>query len=173
ARRRDERHVARRPGCPRAHHRVADPAGVPAAQPAPSVRREPPMTTPGAVGLRDARRLLRPPGRVAHTRPAVLAVLAALCAGCSLTPVRNQSALDPAGPQAGRIYQLLETAFGMATVVFVVVMVALAVAITASRRRGGSAATAPADDRRLARIVGGAVVVTALVLVGWLGASIA
>jgi cytochrome c oxidase subunit 2 len=52
------------------------------------------------------------------------------------------------------------------------VLVALGVAMTASRRRRGRQATEPEASRTLTRVVGGAVGVTALILLGWLVTSI-
>ncbi|HEY0972443.1 MAG TPA: cytochrome c oxidase subunit II [Gemmatimonadales bacterium] len=125
------------------------------------------MTRPGR---RRVARLVRSSGRRAR---GALAAAAMLATACSRQPVRNQSALHPAGPQAERMADLWWIALGISAVVFALVLVALGIAMTASRRRRGRRAEEPDASRRLTRIVGAAVGVTVLVLIGWLATSIA
>jgi cytochrome c oxidase subunit II len=82
-----------------------------------------------------------------------------LCSGCA----GFQSALDPAGPQAGRISRLWWLMFWVCSAVFVAVMGALVYALRRGRGRT-EAETAPEAERRTARIVGGALAVTVLIL---------
>jgi cytochrome c oxidase subunit 2 len=79
-----------------------------------------------------------------------------------------QSALDSAGPQAGRIEDLWWIFFWVCTVVFVLVLIALLAAVFRSR-------TDPSRDgeRRLTQAVGGATAVSAVILIGLLVLSVA
>lgn len=87
-----------------------------------------------------------------------LAIAGLLCA-CS----GNESALDPAGPQAGRISTLSWYMFGVSAVVWTLVIIALIVALLRSRRHD---VTDQSDeiDSRLKKPVIGATVVTVLIL---------
>lgn len=87
-----------------------------------------------------------------------LAIAGLLCA-CS----GNESALDPAGPQAGRISTLSSYMFGVSAVVWTLVIIALIVALLRSRRHD---VTDQSDeiDSRLKKPVIGATVVTVLIL---------
>jgi cytochrome c oxidase subunit 2 len=76
------------------------------------------------------------------------------------------SALDPAGPQAGRIASLFWTMVGTFTLVYAAVLFVLAAAVL--RRRADAGPT----DARLAVVVGSAIAVTTLVLFGFLVASV-
>jgi cytochrome c oxidase subunit II len=73
-----------------------------------------------------------------------------------------QSALDTAGPLAGHIAQLFWIFVGVAAVVYVVVLGFLVHALRRRREEG----QAPADTRRALRMVGAAVGLTAVILVG-------
>ena len=84
-------------------------------------------------------------------------------------PARIQSALDAAGVQAARIEWLWWVMFWVTTAVFVVVVVALMLAV----RRGRSTDAPRPDDRSLLRAVASAVAVTIVILFGLLYASAA
>src|SRR4051794_4943441 len=92
-----------------------------------------------------------------------------LLAGCS----GQQSALDPQGPQSRRTYELLRLFLLAAAVVWVLVVLALGVAI--ARRRGATPTSPLALDRRhekrTERIVTSLTVLTAVILVGLTMAS--
>jgi cytochrome c oxidase subunit II len=95
--------------------------------------------------------------RSAGLLPVVAAAVTSGCAGA-------QSALDPAGPQAARIGRLWWLMFWTCLVVFVAVMGVLVAALRRrSREESGGEAEA---DRRAAKVVTGAVVVTAVILFG-------
>jgi cytochrome c oxidase subunit 2 len=91
------------------------------------------------------------------------------------------SALDAAGPQAGRIEHLWWIFFWVCSVVFVLVLIALLAAIYRSRkgrerdaRRLEPETNPPRErERSLVRAVGGATVVTAVILIGLLVLSVA
>ena len=76
------------------------------------------------------------------------------------------SALDAAGPQAGRIEDLWWIFFWVCAAVFVLVVAALLAAVLHRRRQED-------QDRGLVRAVGGATAVTAILLIGLLIASVA
>ena len=82
------------------------------------------------------------------------------------------SVLDPAGPQAGRIEDLWWIFFWVCTVVFVLVLATLLAAVVRARRaqtvQGGHE-----QERRLTRTVGGATIVSTIILIGLLVLSIA
>jgi cytochrome c oxidase subunit 2 len=83
-----------------------------------------------AFGFRAADACARPfTLALSHSRTVALLFLAA----CQGTP--NQSALNPAGPQAERLFGLWTYLWITATLVFVAVMAALAMALLRSRRR--------------------------------------
>jgi cytochrome c oxidase subunit 2 len=92
-----------------------------------------------------------------------------------------QSVLDSAGPQAGRIESLWWVFFWVCTAVFVLVLIALVMAVLRSRntRNKDGPRLAPLLDppregeRRMARTVGGAAAVSLLLLIGLLVASVA
>jgi cytochrome c oxidase subunit II len=105
------------------------------------------------------------------TRRIATAFAALACAACSLH--NTQNALDPSGPQAARIAGLWWLMLPIAAVVWVIVVAVLLWG--AARRRGvretietraGSDVLARNDarDRRITRIVAGAVIVTAVTL---------
>jgi cytochrome c oxidase subunit 2 len=82
--------------------------------------------------------------------------------------------LDPAGPQAGRIARLLLVLFVVSTVVYLLVLGALALAARAGNlrlRRDEPADVSPASERNLARGVAGAALATAAVLLVYVAAS--
>ncbi len=82
----------------------------------------------------------------------------------------NQSALDPAGPAAGSIFGLTQFLVWTAAAVYLLVLVALAVAVLRPRRSGEDRGdAAPETRRRMTRIVGGAVAATTLILFVFLG----
>ena len=99
-------------------------------------------------------------------RLALFCALTVIGGGCE----GNQSMFNPQGPAARSIAQLGWTLIGTSLVVYLIVMAALAWALLRTRR--------PSDDltettRRLAAIIGGAVAVTALILVSLTVASAA
>jgi cytochrome c oxidase subunit 2 len=86
-----------------------------------------------------------------------------------------QSALAPAGPQAARIGELWWLMLWVCAAVYVLVMIALLWGIVRRRRHEPPAVVlrpAPGTERGLARWVGGATAVSALVLLGLLVASV-
>src|SRR6185312_3168779 len=94
--------------------------------------------------------------------------------------VAAQSALDPAGPLAGRIDSLTRLMIYLLSAIFIVVMIVLAFAAFRRRRRdtpdssaNNANVIAPEHDRekRLSHTVTGAVAVSVLVLFGLLTAS--
>jgi cytochrome c oxidase subunit 2 len=107
------------------------------------------------------------------TRRALATALALLAAGCTGTP--NQSAVDPAGVQAGRIHDLWNLILVMTAVVYLLVMAALAYATFRPRPRPASDApvTAPPVDQevRTGIAVGAAVAATVLILFTFLFAD--
>ena len=96
---------------------------------------------------------------------AAAACVALAAAGCGGT----QSMLNPVGPQARSIAGLTWWFFGVCAVVYVAVMGALFWAVA---RRGRPADTRPDVDRRLGRVVAGALGLTVLTLVGLTLASV-
>ncbi len=112
--------------------------------------------------------------------PLALAALWALVlGGCSGV----NSSLNSAGPQAARIEKLWWLMFYVCSAVFVLVMIALAVAIVRGRRGSGRSINElpatdepelkpePARERRMANVVVGATAVTVLILFVFLVAS--
>jgi cytochrome c oxidase subunit 2 len=83
-------------------------------------------------------------------------------------PSSIQSALDSAGVQAGRIEQLWWLMFWVCTVVFVLVMLALAVAVI----RGGAGQSTTTPDSTLTRNVTISITVSTIALIGLLFASV-
>ncbi len=87
------------------------------------------------------------------------------------------SALDAAGPQAGRIEDLWWIFFWVCTAVFVLVVAALLAAVLRRRRqdqrRLSDEAGGTGSERGLVRAVGGATAVAAILLIGLLIASVA
>lgn len=101
-----------------------------------------------------------------------LALLA--CAGCGLAGPHH--VLDARGPQAARIGTLLVVTAAVATVVYVVVLVAWALAVRRGRARvarGDAPDERPDAERQALRRVGLAAGVSALLLLGYVGASAA
>jgi cytochrome c oxidase subunit II len=86
-----------------------------------------------------------------------------LLGGCS----GMQSALDPAGPQSGRISGIWWLMFWVCSAVFVIVIVFLLLAILRSRPEG-EAAYPEKTERNMARAVTGAVAATVTVLLVFL-----
>jgi cytochrome c oxidase subunit II len=86
-----------------------------------------------------------------------------------------QSALDPAGPAAARILDLFWLFAGVCGVVYLLVIAALVWAVLRRRARGGAAEPYPEAgvERRLGRVVGGAVGVTVVILAVFVVASFA
>jgi cytochrome c oxidase subunit II len=100
-----------------------------------------------------------------------LVALALLLGGCG-----KPAALAGAGPQSGRIAGLWAVVFWLSVVIEAAVLGALLYALARGRRAGavGIPLLQPdaALERRLGRAVGGAVVLTALIVVGLLLASV-
>lgn len=86
--------------------------------------------------------------------------------------VGSHSALDPAGPQAGRIEDLWWLMFWVCAAVFVLVMAFLAAAIVRAPGTGEGHGFVPLEKRRLSRWVGGAVGATVVLLFVLLVASV-
>jgi cytochrome c oxidase subunit 2 len=82
-----------------------------------------------------------------------------------------QSALDPAGPQAGRISRLWWLMLIVCTAVFILVIAALIYSVVRAHRRN-SIADEPAAERRMTRAVSGATIATLVILFGLLVASV-
>ncbi|HWE49417.1 MAG TPA: cytochrome c oxidase subunit II [Bryobacteraceae bacterium] len=90
----------------------------------------------------------------------------------------QQSAVDPAGPQSGRIADLLWFFLGLLTAIFVAVIIVTAVALT--RRHRGFAQEpleqthlpSEATERKLTRNVSIASIATTLILIGLIVASV-
>ena len=114
-----------------------------------------------------------------------LRVLSAAFVCLFLTCCRGgiQSAIDPAGPQAGRISKLWWLMFYVCTVVFVLVIIVLLIAVIRSRSKQSKAAKvekitdkptlqpSKAEERNMTRTVQGAVAITVLILFVFLIAS--
>jgi cytochrome c oxidase subunit 2 len=100
----------------------------------------------------------------AHARPIILATIAASTLGCIMG---NESAYNPAGPQSGRINGLWWYMFSVATVIWVLVTIAV---LYASRRGHKRALADDSDDmnHRMRRPVEIATAITVLILVGTL-----
>jgi cytochrome c oxidase subunit 2 len=87
------------------------------------------------------------------------------------------SALNPAGPQSERISRLWWLMFYVCTVVFILVIISIAVAVYRSRKKQSTtfdtAYITPElmSEQRLARVVTGAVLLTCIILFGFLVAS--
>jgi cytochrome c oxidase subunit 2 len=101
----------------------------------------------------------------------VIALLFAVCAlvltGCA---GHQQSAIDPAGPQAGRIAGLLWLFVSLLTVIFIIVLVLTLWTLT-RRYRGMEQEPleithlpSPQTENKLTRVVGGATIATVLIL---------
>lgn len=86
----------------------------------------------------------------------LLSTLLSACAG-------TQSALNPAGPQAARISGLWWLLFWGCAAVFVFTMLALVLALRRGRERA-TADDSPPTERRIAKVVGGAVAVSVVIL---------
>ena len=82
----------------------------------------------------------------------------------------NQSALEPAGPQAAKIAHLWWFAFAVATTVYVLTMAALALAARGARRRErrGETMEEPAGERRMTRSVTYGLAATIVILLVFL-----
>lgn len=81
------------------------------------------------------------------------------------------SALDAAGPQAGRIEDLWWIFFWVCTTVFVLVLIALLAAVL-HRRRRDEQQRGDGGERHLVRAVGGATAVSGVILIGLLIVSV-
>jgi cytochrome c oxidase subunit 2 len=97
-----------------------------------------------------------------HLRPgatgAPCLILILLLDGCA----GSQSALDPAGPQAGRISGIWWLMFWVCSAVFVIVMAFLLFAVFRSRPKAEAAGEE--NDRDMTRVVTGAVAATVVIL---------
>jgi cytochrome c oxidase subunit 2 len=80
------------------------------------------------------------------------------------------SVLDPAGPQAARIGALWWLMLWVCTAIYALVLIVL---LWGSFRRRAQAAADPGTERRVTRWVGGATAVSAVILLGFLVASVA
>jgi cytochrome c oxidase subunit 2 len=80
------------------------------------------------------------------------------------------SVLDPAGPQAARIGELWWLMLWVCTAIYGLVLIVL---LWGSFRRRAQAAADPGTERRVTRWVGGATAVSAVILLGFLVASVA
>ncbi len=89
-------------------------------------------------------------------------------AGCT----SSQSALAPAGPQAGRIASLWWITLAVLGTVYLLVIAFLLYAASRRRLEANDPGQAPDVDRRLTRWVGTATVVAALILLGFLVADV-
>ena len=99
---------------------------------------------------------------------------ALLAAGC--TGFDRQSAVDPAGPQAGRIHGLWDLYLWVCAAVYVLVMAAVVAAVVRRNRAGSDQpVTAPSVNTEIRKgiVVAGCVVVTALILLVFLVADFA
>lgn len=81
-----------------------------------------------------------------------------------------QSAVDPAGPQAGRISKLWWVMLIICSAVFVIVMAVLVYSLFRTRRQN-RAADGPDAERRLTKIISGATLATLVILFALLIAS--
>ncbi len=103
-------------------------------------------------------------------RPSLLRLRKTLLCAClflSSSCAGVQSSLDPAGPQAQRISRLWWLMFWVCSVIFALVIGALAYALRRGRRREEPDA-APEVERRIAKIVAGALAVSAVILFAFL-----
>ena len=108
-------------------------------------------------------------------RAVVTAILASILTGCA---GRQQSALDPVGPQAGKIHTLWWFFFWLLGAIYAAVMVILL--FTLMRRRSGAeqetieTAHKPSEERdsRLRRIVTGATITSIVILFVLIVASV-
>jgi cytochrome c oxidase subunit II len=82
-----------------------------------------------------------------------------------------QSALDPAGPQAGRISSLWWLMLIVCSVVFILVIASLTYSVVRAHRRNGFA-DEPGAERRMTRAVSGATIASLVILFGLLVASV-
>lgn len=97
-------------------------------------------------------------------RPGAVRLCLSIPASVSLWP---QSALDPAGPQAGRISHIWWVMFAVSSVVFTLVIISLLYSIFRARRRKEPVA-GPEADRRMTKVVLGATALTVIILFGLL-----
>jgi cytochrome c oxidase subunit 2 len=81
-----------------------------------------------------------------------------------------QSAVDPAGPQAGRISKLWWVMLIVCSAVFVIVMAVLLYSVFRARRRN-RVADEPGTEQRLTRTISGATIATLVIMFGLLVAS--
>jgi cytochrome c oxidase subunit II len=100
---------------------------------------------------------------------AIAALSMLLITGCGRLP-SNESSLDPAGPQSGRINTLTWLFMIVCIVVYALVMLVLLGAILRRRRGGGQGAPEmviepePQHERRIWRVVSGSVAITVVTL---------
>ena len=109
------------------------------------------------------------------TRVAVTALALSALAGCA---GHQQSAIDPAGPQAGKIDTLWWSFFWLLGIIFIIVMVVTLLTLT-RRHRGieqepleGTHQPSEETDSRLRRVVTGATVITIVILFVLIVASV-
>src|SRR2546430_1347565 len=101
--------------------------------------------------------------RLAFALPAILPLCA--CQGW-------QSALDPAGPQADRIFGLIVGFTALLTAIWIAVMIVLAVAVRHSRRElGPPLEIATERERRLDRVILTLALCTGAIVLGLTGWS--
>src|SRR4051794_26034492 len=85
----------------------------------------------------------------------------AACSSCAGV----QSALDPAGPQSLRLDRMWWLMFWVCVAVFVVVMMVFTLAIRGARKRA-QPDNEPATERKVTKIIAGALSVSAFILFG-------
>jgi cytochrome c oxidase subunit 2 len=98
----------------------------------------------------------------------LLLLLTAACQG-------EQAALSPVGPQADRIARLFHTFLVVTAIVYAIVIVVLLIGVVRARRRPDAPPTATDErgERRMRNTVAGAAVLTALITLSLLTASVA
>jgi len=152
---------------------IAGSAGIPAC----IERREARTTVSVLIARLQARNLALPTRGLRFLSAAFLCLFFSGCRG------GIQSAIDPAGPQAGRISKLWWLMFYVCSVVFVLVIIAALIAVVRSRSKQSKAARvekitdkpklslSKAEEQRMTRTVQGAVAVTVVILFVFLIAS--
>lgn len=112
--------------------------------------------------------------RLAHWRRAggapasrwlrALVIIVAICAVAACAS--SHSALHPAGPQAATILEVWRVYFRVSVIVYVIVLIAFFVAIGRAHGRAAPPANEAAVERRSHRLIGAAVALTVIVLIG-------